>query len=144
MIQCINVSYHNDLKISVYLFFHFNAFNIFPQKRQPHQWLSGSVLKIGRQELPGSILACACRSNRSEFSLVFSETRINMSQSSLERSPGRASNPSGSGPLRKQLALIPRPFKQPNLKNYFHDILKLTWHKILLFNKKLVYRIMVM
>ena len=60
----------------------------------PHQWPSGSVLKTGalpvaerfsawgegagRREVPGSISDRACRSNRSEFSVVFSETLLNM------------------------------------------------------------------
>ena len=45
---------------------------------KPHQWLNGFALKIGRREVPGSILGRACRSSRSEFSVVFSETRVNM------------------------------------------------------------------
>ena len=45
---------------------------------RPHQWLSVSALKIGRQEVPGLVLGRACRPNLSEFSVVFSETRVNM------------------------------------------------------------------
>ena len=43
----------------------------------PHQWLRGSALKTGRREVPDSIPGRACRSSRSEFSVVFSETRLN-------------------------------------------------------------------
>ena len=43
---------------------------------RPHQWLSGSALKIGRREVPGSVLGRACQPGRSEFSMVFSETRL--------------------------------------------------------------------
>ena len=40
---------------------------------------SGTVvtLKTGRREMPGSNPGRACRPNRSEFSVVFSETRVN-------------------------------------------------------------------
>ena len=44
----------------------------------PHQQLSGSALKIGRREVPSSILGRACRPSRLEFSVVFPETRVNM------------------------------------------------------------------
>ena len=37
----------------------------------------GSELKTGRREEPNSIASRACRLNRSEFSVVFSETREN-------------------------------------------------------------------
>ena len=43
----------------------------------PHQWLTDSALKIGRREVPDSILGRACRPTRSEFPVVFSETRLN-------------------------------------------------------------------
>ena len=43
----------------------------------PHQWLSDFALKTGRPVVPGSILGRACRPSRSEFSVVFSETRVN-------------------------------------------------------------------
>ena len=41
------------------------------------QKLSISALKVGRREVPGSIFGRACRPIRSEFSVVFSETRVN-------------------------------------------------------------------
>ena len=42
-----------------------------------HQWLSGSLLKTGRQQAPGSTPGIACKPNRSEFSVVLSENRGN-------------------------------------------------------------------
>ena len=38
---------------------------------------SAVTLKTGRQEVPGSNPGRACRPSRSEFSVVFSETRVN-------------------------------------------------------------------
>ena len=35
------------------------------------------TLKTGRRDVPGSNSGRACRSSRSEFSVVFSETRVN-------------------------------------------------------------------
>ena len=43
---------------------------------QLHKWLSGSGLKTGRREAPGSIPGRACRPSRSESSVDFSETRV--------------------------------------------------------------------
>ena len=50
---------------------------------------SGGVvaLKTGRREVPGSIPGRACRPSRSEFSVVFSKTRVNTDQDTVERSP---------------------------------------------------------
>ena len=42
---------------------------------EPHHRRSGSALKSGRLEIPGSIPSCASRPSRSDFSKVFSETR---------------------------------------------------------------------
>ena len=50
---------------------------------RPHQRLSGSALKTGRQEVLG--LGCACQNSRPEFSVVFSETLENMG--SLKKTP---------------------------------------------------------
>ena len=44
---------------------------------KPHQWQSGSALKAGRLEVPGSIPGRACRPSRSEFSVVFPEACVN-------------------------------------------------------------------
>ena len=43
----------------------------------PYQWRSGSALKAGRQVVPSSFPGLAYRPSRSEFSMVFSETRVN-------------------------------------------------------------------
>ena len=43
----------------------------------PHQWRSGSMLKAGRQEMQCSIPGRFCQPSRSEFSVVFSNTRVN-------------------------------------------------------------------
>ena len=55
-----------------------------------NQWRSGSALKTGTREVPGSISGCACRPRCSEFSVVFSETRVKTGQDPLERPPRRA------------------------------------------------------
>ena len=45
----------------------------------PDPTIDGVVtLKTGRREVPGSNPGRAYRSSRSEFSVVFSETRVNM------------------------------------------------------------------
>ena len=41
-----------------------------------HQWPSGSALKVGRREVPGSNLGRACRLSRLEFSGIFSKTLV--------------------------------------------------------------------
>ena len=46
------------------------------EQLEPLQWRSGSALKTGRREVPGSIPGRACRPGRLEFSVVFSETRV--------------------------------------------------------------------
>ena len=48
------------------------------------------TLKPGRREVLGSNPGRACRHSRSEFFVFFSETRLNMAQDVLERSPRRA------------------------------------------------------
>ena len=76
---------------------------LFTFKRlQPHQWPSGFALKFGRREVPDSIPICGCRSSRSEFTVVFSETRVNADYNDLhgERSP------TGPGPTCGNWALI--------------------------------------
>ena len=51
----------------------------------PHQWRSRSALKTGRREEPGPISGHASRPNRSEISVIFSETRINKGLGSLRK-----------------------------------------------------------
>ena len=50
---------------------------------------SGGVVthKTGRREVPGSNPGRACRSSRSEFSVAFSETRVNTDKDPLGRPP---------------------------------------------------------
>ena len=52
------------------------------------QWRSGSVVKTGRRVLQVSIPSSTCRHNHKEFSVVFSESRVNTGKDSLERSHG--------------------------------------------------------
>ena len=47
------------------------------------------TLKTGRREVPGYNPGCACRPSRSEFSVVFSEIRVNTGYDPLERPPRR-------------------------------------------------------
>ena len=71
--------------------------------------------KTGRQEVPGSIPACACRPCRSEFSVDFSESRVNTGWNPLERPPTEGSSLRGPGPSSRQLALILQPTNQPTI-----------------------------
>ena len=45
-----------------------------PKRDGPTQWRSGSALQTGRREI---ILDRACQPSRSEYFVVFSETRVN-------------------------------------------------------------------
>ena len=51
---------------------------------------SGSSLKNGRREVPGPIPDRACQPRRPEFSLIFSETHVNMGYDPLKDSPWKA------------------------------------------------------
>ena len=42
-----------------------------------YKYPSGFVLKAGRQGMPGSIPGRNCQPNRSEYSVIFSETLVN-------------------------------------------------------------------
>ena len=53
----------------------------------PHQWLRSKTVRL---EVPGSFVGRACRPSLSEFSVVFSEIRVNTGWDPLERSPRRA------------------------------------------------------
>ena len=59
----------------------FIGFIYLPKFSRPHQWRIGSALKTGWQEVPSKITG---RLSRSEFSLVFSETRVNMGLDPLD------------------------------------------------------------
>ena len=58
--------------------FNLSVLNLKSTFSQPHQWLSSFELKTGRQEVPVSIQGQAYWPCRAEFSVVFSETHINM------------------------------------------------------------------
>ena len=49
-----------------------------PCAPMPDQWPSDSSIKTGRGQVPGSISGRACLPSRSEFSVFFSETHVNM------------------------------------------------------------------
>ena len=56
--------------------------------RAVRPWLHQQLRsKTGRREVPGSFLGHACGPSRSEFSVVFSKTRINTGQDPFERPP---------------------------------------------------------
>ena len=57
--------------------------------------ISGGVvtLKTGRREVPGSNHGRACRPSRSEFSVFFSEIRVNAGWDPLERPPRSTLHP---------------------------------------------------
>ena len=62
----------------------------------------------GRWEVRGSILGLACRPSHLEFSVVFSETRVN-GLGSLRKTPIKGIPPTGPGPTYGQLALSLQP-----------------------------------
>ena len=107
--------------------------SIFNSLMQAHPTSGITVTPItGRPEVPGSNPGLACRPSRSEFSVVFSETRVNTGQDTLKRPPRRASHP---------LAQVPRetighkPFKQTN-KNHFPFSFLLKIHSYFTFIQK--------
>ena len=63
------------------------------------------TLKTGRREVPGSNLGRGCRPSRSEFSVVFSETRVNTGYDPLERLLMDDTLPVGPSLTSRQLAL---------------------------------------
>ena len=65
---------------------------------KPHQWHSGNAQKLEDERCPGSNPGRTCRPSRSEFSMVFSETRINAGYDPLERPPTEGTTPIGLGP----------------------------------------------
>ena len=76
------------------------------------------MLKTGRRKVPGSNPGHACRPSHLEFSVVFSETRVNTGEDPSQRPPRRHIPPVGSGPISGQLALILQPINQPVLEEY--------------------------
>ena len=75
------------------------------------------TLKTRRQKVPGSNPGNSCRPSRLEFSVVFSETRVNTGPDPLERLPTEGTLPIGPGPISGQLAFNLQPTNQPlNIK----------------------------
>ena len=64
------------------------------------------MLKTGRREVPGSNRGRTCRPSRSEFSVVFSETRVNTGTGSLRKIPTEGIPPIVPGPTSGQLTFI--------------------------------------
>ena len=67
------------------------------------------VKNLDRREIPGSIPDRACRSIRSEFSVIFLWTSCKYSLGSLRKTLMEGSPPTGPGPTSGQLALILHP-----------------------------------
>ena len=61
------------------------------------------TLKTERREVPGSNPCRACRPSRLEFSLVFSEIRVNTGEDPLERPPTEDAPPIVPGPPSRKL-----------------------------------------
>ena len=59
---------------------------------------TSSSAQTGRRDVPGSFLGRTCRPRRSEFSVVFFETRVNTFKDPLERPPRRALHTQASVP----------------------------------------------
>ena len=59
------------------------------QKKGPTSG-SAKTLKTGRREVPGSNPGRACRPIRLQFSVIFSETRVNIGKDPLEIPPRMA------------------------------------------------------
>ena len=76
----------------------------------PHQWLHS---KTGRRDGPGSFFGRACRPSRSEFSVAFSETRVNTGQDLLERPPQKALHPLAQIPREGNRLQLQQPTSQP-------------------------------
>ena len=84
------------------------------------------------QEVPGSIPGYACRPNRSEFSMIFSETRVNTGWNPIERLHGGHSTHRPRS-LDRQSALKPPP-PSPSYTD-FSNLLSLFTVSDLIFNK---------
>ena len=78
---------------------------------------AGEALKTGRQEIPGSNPGHACRPSLSEFSVFFSETRVNTGYNPLERSPLEGNFANSPISFERQLDLHNHPTNQSILRN---------------------------
>ena len=68
---------------------------------------------IGGRVVTDSIPARACRLRRSEFSVFFSETRVNTGLGTLRKTLTEGTSPTGPGPTSGQLVLTLQPINQP-------------------------------
>ena len=96
----------------------------------------------------GSIPGRTCRPSRSEFSVVFSETRINP-LGSFRKTPTKCTLPTGPGPTNWQLVLNLQPTEYStyeisrtmSLKKcwYFHGVCnpRYNWWKLLLLEARI-------
>ena len=82
-----------------------------------NHYLQTNALKVGRQEVPGSIPGRACRPSSLEFFMVFSETRINTGEDFLERPPTEGTPFAEPGPISVQLTLTLQPTNQIQTDN---------------------------
>ena len=81
---------------------------------------------------PGSIQYSACRPSRSEFSMVFSETPVNMGQDRLER-PLRMTRPYRPRSHKRTIGLIPTTQIIPRC-NIYRSMNWKRWTNILAFS----------
>ena len=61
--------------------------------KTPQKWPNGSAYESGRKKVLGSIPDHVCRTSRLEFSMAFSETRVNTGYYPVVRSPRRTLHP---------------------------------------------------
>ena len=79
--------------------------------------VEGSALKISRREVPGSIPSRSYRPSRSEFSVVFSETRIDTYLLGfLRKTRTEGIPPIVPGPTSGQLDLRSQPTNHKSLR----------------------------
>ena len=51
---------------------------MYPNSFVHYHWLTASALKTGGQKVPGLVPGRVCLPSLSDFTVVFSETRVNM------------------------------------------------------------------
>ena len=92
---------------------------------QPHLWRSGSALKIGRREVPGSISDRACRPSRSEFTVVFLRNSRKYGLGSLRKTHHRGHSTYGPRSLvwQSDLYLQPITILSQFSKTFFFSVL---------------------
>ena len=94
-----------------------------------HQWPGGSTFK---REVSDSISGRACEPSRSEFSVLFSENRVNTGTGPLERSPWMAFHLESQAPRAchwtftpASNTLNPKKFSEMSAFCYFLHVLSL-------------------